>query len=61
MRNIYIFLVFLGGRVHGAKTTYNTTIYNVQLELLDKGRAIKRLLDYNSWGFELLNLLNGLA
>ncbi len=37
------------------------TQYNAQLGLPDKGRAIKGLVDCNSWDLEPLDLLNGLA
>ncbi len=37
------------------------TQYHAQLELLDKGRAIKGLVVYTNWDLESLDLLNGLV
>ena len=37
------------------------TQYQAQLELPDKGRAIKGLVVCNNWDLEPLDLLNGLA
>ncbi len=37
------------------------TQYRAQLGLLDKGRAIKKLVVCNDWDLEPLDLLNGLA
>ena len=43
----------------GPKT--GATQYNAQLELPDKGRAIKGLVVCNNWDLEPMDLLNGLA
>ena len=37
------------------------TQYNAHLGLLDKGRAIKRLVVFNNWDLEPLDLINSLA
>ena len=37
------------------------THYHAQLELPDKGRAIKELVVCNNWELEPLDMLNGLA
>ena len=39
----------------------DATHYHVQIELLDKGRAIKELMVCNGWNLEPFNLLNSLA
>ena len=39
----------------------SATQYHAQLELPDKGRAIKGLVVCNNWDIEPLDLLNGLA
>ena len=48
-------------RVNALAQNKRATYYHEQLELPDKGRAIKGLVVCNNWDLEPLDFLNGLA